>query len=148
MRLLIPRRAMPYCSSSAAAALLATLSILAAPGGAHAGADVAPLMAHYQKAGGKDFSAERGKAFWLAEHAGDGGVRMNCVTCHGSDLSKPGKHNKSGKIIEPMAASVNPERYTDLEKVEKWFTRNCKQVLGRECSAQEKGDVLRYLAQF
>ena len=129
-------------------AAVAALALLAASGPAAARTDVGPLLAHYQKAGGKDFSAERGKAFWLAEHAGEGGVRMNCVTCHGSDLARPGKHNKSGKVIEPMASSVNSERYTDLEKVEKWFTRNCKQVLGRECTAQEKGDVLRYLAQF
>jgi hypothetical protein len=73
---------------------------------------------------------------------------MNCGTCHGNDLKQNGKHNKSGKVIEPMASSVNPDRYTDLEKVEKWFTRNCKQVLKRECTAQEKGDVLRYLSQF
>lgn len=129
-------------------AAVAALALLAASGPAAARTDVGPLLAHYQKAGGKDFSAERGKAFWLAEHAGEGGMRLNCVTCHGGDMAKPGKHNKSGKVIEPMASSVNPERYTDLEKVEKWFTRNCKQVLGRECTAQEKGDVLRYLAQF
>lgn len=146
MRMQIPRRTSRVRST--ALATLTSLALIGTTGAAHAGTDVTPLMAHYQKAGGKDFSAERGKSFWLAEHVADSGVRMNCVTCHGNDLAKPGKHNKSGKIIEPMASSVNPERYTDMEKVEKWFTRNCKQVLGRECSAQEKGDVLRYLAQF
>jgi len=48
-------------------------------------------------------------------------------------------------VIDPMALSVNPERYTDPDKIEKWFLRNCKWTLGRECTAQEKGDVLTYL---
>jgi hypothetical protein len=44
-----------------------------------------------------------------------------------------------------MAASANPARYSDPAKVEKWFRRNCNEVLGRECSAQEKGDWLSYM---
>jgi hypothetical protein len=35
--------------------------------------------------------------------------------------------------------SVTPARYTDPAKVEKWFKRNCTEVLGRVCTAQEKG---------
>ena len=111
-------------------------------------ADFDKLLQHYAQQGGKDFNAERGKAFWLKEQTSDSGDKMTCGSCHGADLKQPGKHNKSGKVIEPMASSINAERYTDLEKVEKWFTRNCKQVLRRECTAQEKGDVLRYLSRF
>lgn len=130
--------------------LLALVAAWAASAGAQAlaGTDISKLLQHYAGQGGKEFSAERGKAFWHKDQVSDSGARMNCGSCHGDDLKRPGKHNKSGKVIEPMASSVNPERYTDLEKVEKWFTRNCKQVLQRECTAQEKGDVLRYLAQF
>jgi hypothetical protein len=29
--------------------------------------------------------------------------------------------------------------------VEKWFKRNCNDVVGRACTAQEKGDVLAYV---
>jgi hypothetical protein len=29
--------------------------------------------------------------------------------------------------------------------VGKWFGRNCRDVLGRACTAQEQGDVLAYL---
>ena len=29
--------------------------------------------------------------------------------------------------------------------IERWFKRNCKDVLGRECAAGEKADVLAYL---
>ena len=46
---------------------------------------------------------------------------------------------------EAMAASVTPARYTDPAKVEKWFKRNCTEVLGRVCTAQEKGDWLTFM---
>ena len=49
------------------------------------------------------------------------------------------------KAIEPLAPAVNPKRFTDSAKVEKWFRRNCKDVLARECSAGEKADVLAWL---
>jgi len=29
--------------------------------------------------------------------------------------------------------------------VEKWFKRNCKDVLARECTAQEKADFVAFL---
>jgi len=44
-----------------------------------------------------------------------------------------------------MAVSANPQRFTDMEKVEKWFGRNCNSVLGRDCTPQEKGDVATWL---
>ena len=47
--------------------------------------------------------------------------------------------------IEPMAVSVTPDRYTDPKKVAKWFRRNCKSVLGRECATLEKGDFLTFM---
>jgi len=125
---------------------LLVLSCLASA--VYAGADFGKLYRHYARAGGSNFSAERGRILWLKEHAGPGGEALNCTSCHGSDLHKSGKHNRSGKLIEPMAPSVNKNRYTDIEKTEKWFVRNCKQVLKRECTAQEKGDVIRYLSQF
>ena len=34
---------------------------------------------------------------------------------------------------------------TDVARVDKWFRRNCNDVLSRECSAAEKADVLAYL---
>jgi cytochrome c553 len=134
-----------------AAGALALFVMLATSPIANAAANFNQLAEHYGKLAGKppaSFSAERGKAFWTADHVSDNGEKMNCATCHGKDLKQPGQHNKSGKRIEAMAPSANAERYTDLEKIEKWFTRNCKQVLQRECTAQEKGDVLRYLQQF
>jgi hypothetical protein len=52
---------------------------------------------------------------------------------------------RSGKPIDPMAPSVVPTRFTDAANVEKWFKRNCGDVLGRECGPAEKVDVLTFL---
>jgi len=93
------------------------------------------------------FDAKRGQTLWTKNFPAKDGKARQCSTCHGTDLSKEGKHAKSGKIIKPMAASVNPERYTKMKKIKKWFKRNCKWTLGRECTHQEKGDILKYLTQ-
>ena len=93
----------------------------------------------------KDFSSERGKTFFHARHASGKPDTPECAACHTTNLAMPGKQTRTGKIIEPMAASVAPKRYTDFANVEKWFKRNCGDVLGRECTLAEKGDVLAYL---
>ncbi|MDH5731277.1 MAG: DUF1924 domain-containing protein [Gammaproteobacteria bacterium] len=92
-------------------------------------------------------SAARGKEKWFETRNVEGKER-NCTKCHGEDLTKSGKHVKTGKTIDPLAASVNAERFTDLKKIEKWFKRNCKWTFERECTAQEKIDFLEYLRQF
>jgi hypothetical protein len=48
-------------------------------------------------------------------------------------------------VTVPLAPAANPERLSDTAKIEKWFKRNCNDVLGRECEAQEKADVLSWL---
>jgi hypothetical protein len=104
------------------------------------------LMASYQQQGAGGFSESAGKTFWSKEfiHAESGKVR-SCTSCHGADLTRPGKHARTGKSIKPMAPSVNPERLTDAKKIKKWFKRNCKWTLGRECTPQEKGDVMAFI---
>ncbi|MBE0620982.1 MAG: DUF1924 domain-containing protein [Burkholderiales bacterium] len=87
------------------------------------------------------FSAERGQRFFSSTHGND----WSCSTCHTTKPSEPGRHATTGKDIAPMATAANPQRFTDAAKVEKWFRRNCKDVLGRACAAREKGDVLAYL---
>ncbi|NNM69338.1 MAG: DUF1924 domain-containing protein, partial [Gallionella sp.] len=69
----------------------------------------------------------------------------SCASCHTDNPAAQGKHAKTEKIIKPMAPAANPGRFTDAAKVAKWFKRNCNDVLERECSAQEKGDVMTYL---
>ena len=56
-----------------------------------------------------------------------------------------GKHAATGKTIAPMAPAFNAERFTNAAKSEKWFRRNCNDVVGRECSAAEKADILAWL---
>ncbi len=75
------------------------------------------------------------------------GQERACTTCHGDNLKEPGKHAKTGKTIETLAPPVNPKRLTDTKEIEKWFLRNCKWTLGRECSPQEKGDFLVFLRE-
>jgi mono/diheme cytochrome c family protein len=90
--------------------------------------------------GFKDFSATRGEAFYKAKTAG-----VACATCHGISPKDQGKHATTGKAILPMAPSANPQRFTDAAKVEKWFKRNCNDVLRRSCTAEEKGDFIAYM---
>ena len=85
--------------------------------------------------------AERGRVFFTSRQGGE----WSCASCHGNPPTKPGKHASTGKSIDPMAPAANPKAFTDTAKVDKWFRRNCKDVLQRECSAGEKADVLAYL---
>jgi len=90
------------------------------------------------------FSAPRGRQFFNSTHGND----WSCSSCHTATPTAPGKHAKTGKEIAPMAPAANPQRFTDAAKVEKWFKRNCNDVAGRVCTAQEKGDVMAYLLSF
>lgn len=87
------------------------------------------------------FSAERGRQFFASRHGGD----WSCTSCHTDNPAAGGAHKVTNKPIDPLAPAANPERFTRADKVEKWFKRNCNDVLKRACSAQEKGDVLAYL---
>jgi hypothetical protein len=90
--------------------------------------------------------AAAGARAWTEEHNPAGADKpRSCATCHHADLTQTGKHATTGKPIEPMAVSVNPKRLTDPAKVEKWFGRNCRWTLGRDCTPQEKADFLAYI---
>jgi cytochrome c peroxidase len=90
------------------------------------------------------FSVDRGENFFHAERAHSDGQKVSCATCHTADPRHPGK-TRASKVIDPMASIANPQRFTDAAKVEKWFGRNCKDVLERTCTAQEKGNFIQYL---
>ena len=92
------------------------------------------------------FSAERGQALHTRKFGGGKPDTPACTSCHGPDPRRPGQ-TPAGKPIDPVAVSAAPARYTDPAKVEKWFKRNCSEVLGRECTAIEKGDWLTYMMQ-
>ena len=55
-----------------------------------------------------------------------------------------GKHASTGKDIKPLAPAFNAERFADAAKTEKWFRRNCNDVVGRECTPAEKADLLAW----
>ncbi len=90
------------------------------------------------------FSAARGETLFRARHSEGKPETPSCTTCHTSDPAARGK-TRVGKTIEPMAVSANPSRFTDPRKVEKWFRRNCRSVLGRVCTAREKGDFITFM---
>lgn len=103
-------------------------------------------LAAYQAEGAGKFSVERGKEMWFNTHTHAGADQpRSCTSCHSNNGRVNGKHAKTGKPIKPIAPSVNPERLTEVKKIEKWFKRNCKWTIGRECTAQERGDFLSYL---
>lgn len=100
--------------------------------------------AHKENPAFKGFSAQRGEALYHAERTHSNGGKVSCATCHTGNPKDSGQ-TRAHKRIEPMAVSANPQRLTDPAKIEKWFSRNCPDVLERACSAEEKGDFITYL---
>lgn len=89
-------------------------------------------------------SVARGEQFYRAKHTG-GKEAESCASCHTDNPKAEGKHIKTHKVVEPLAPSVNKQRFTDPAHVEKWFRRNCREVLGRVCTPQEKADFTAYV---
>ena len=115
------------------------MALAAAP--AMAATSPSEQMAAYVAQGGGAAQAMRGQAFFTTKHGKD----WSCSTCHTATPTVDGKHASTGKVIAPMAPAFNAERFTDAAKTEKWFRRNCNDVVGRECSAAEKADVIAFL---
>lgn len=123
--------------------ITAGLLALAAAGtglAAHA-LTAAEQLATYAAQSGQAPQAARGQEFFTTKHGHD----WACASCHTAQPTAEGKHASTGKSIRPMAPAANPERFTDAAKTEKWFRRNCNDVVGRECSAGEKADVMAWL---
>jgi hypothetical protein len=106
-------------------------------------ADTSPatLQTQYEKLSGQPADSARGQKFFNTTHANE----WSCASCHGNPPTQASKHASTGKSIAALAPKFNPDRLTDNSKVEKWFRRNCKDVLNRECTANEKADVVAYL---
>jgi mono/diheme cytochrome c family protein len=92
------------------------------------------------------FAAQRGETLFRTKWAGGDERTPSCTACHTDNPKQPGRNAKTGRPIDPVAVSVNPKRFTNLDDVEKQFGRDCKSVLGRECTAQEKGDYITFMA--
>jgi hypothetical protein len=130
-------------------ALLAGTALAAGSGDPRRGAILAgyAVAAKAADPGFAGFSAARGEAFYQGPHTGGDNPEIRaCASCHTPDPRRQGQHVKTGRAIEPMAVSANPQRFTDAAEVEKRFARDCKNVLGRACTPQEKGDYVTFLA--
>ncbi|HJU71278.1 MAG TPA: DUF1924 domain-containing protein [Paucimonas sp.] len=99
------------------------------------------LLSGYTAQAGSPAAPARGQQFFTTRH----GHEWSCSSCHGVVPTQGGKHASTGKSIGALAPAFNPERFTDATKSEKWFRRNCNDVVGRECTAAEKADVLSWL---
>lgn len=116
---------------------LAALALAAAAGAA----TPSDQLAAYSAAARAAADPARGQKLFTTQ----GPKQWSCSSCHGATPVTTGKHASTGKPIQPLAPAANPERFTDAAKTEKWFRRNCNDVLGRECTAGEKADILAWL---
>lgn len=143
----LPHRGLPALADGLAQVMAATRRgalALALAGAALATAQAATpaeLLAGYSAAAGAPASAARGQKLFTTPQ----GREWRCASCHGDVPTQAGKHASTGKPIAALAPAFNPERFADAAKAEKWFRRNCNDVMGRECSAAEKADVLAWL---
>ena len=103
--------------------------------------DAGMLEKQYAAHANQSSSVTRGEQFFQAKHSKE----WSCASCHKSPPTSDGQHASTNKSIAPLAPAVNPKRFTDEAKVNKWFKRNCNDVLGRECTVLEKADVMAYL---
>jgi uncharacterized membrane protein len=123
---------------------IAPAALLAAAGFIHsaqAAMTPAQLAAAYAAEANAVAVAARGQQFFTSRH----GREWSCSSCHGAPPTQTGTHAATGKQIAPLAPAFNPQRFTDAAKVDKWFRRNCNDVVGRECTAGEKADLLAWL---
>ncbi|HJV87929.1 MAG TPA: DUF1924 domain-containing protein [Noviherbaspirillum sp.] len=134
MKLSFPHRFSPgfLAALALAGAALAPVAQAATP---------AELLSGYTAQAGAPASAARGQQFFTSRH----GREWSCSSCHGAVPTQTGKHASTGKTISALAPAFTPERFTDAAKTEKWFRRNCNDVVGRECTPAEKADVLSWL---
>ena len=130
---------MKFRKSQCSWVLLGAVFVLGGPS-AQATTPQAQLQ-RWQEAAGQSGQAARGQEFFGRRHGGE----WSCASCHGQPPTAPNRHAATGKSIAPLAPAFHAERFTDSAKADKWFKRNCKDVLSRECTAIEKADVLAYL---
>lgn len=90
------------------------------------------------------FSAEKGLAFYTQIFT-VAGKEVSCNSCHADNPGKMGKDTSTKKAIPALAPAVNAKRFVSLDKVEKNFEKHCMAVIGRDCTAEEKGNFIAYL---
>ena len=93
----------------------------------------------------KGTSAIDGKIFYNRKIKLANGKETSCASCHTANPADSGKHIVTGKAIKPLSPVVNPNRFTDLDKVEDQFTQHCNDIIGTDCAAKEKADYIAYV---
>ncbi|MBI5257873.1 MAG: DUF1924 domain-containing protein [Burkholderiales bacterium] len=126
-----------------ATCLATAVLVAAALPGVTLAATPAELLAAYKAQAGTTPSPERGQKLFNTDFGGPMG--WSCSSCHSKDPTRGGRDELAEKPIAPLAPAANPKRFTDAVKVENAFRLNCKDVLGRECTAAEKADVISWL---
>ena len=126
--------------------LILTIFLVVSPTIASSNMQIDTLLNEYQQLAAEPFNAKTGEALWLQTFSSQRSpASRSCTSCHTSNPRNSGKHVRTNKAIDPIAQSTSADRFSDIKKIRKWLKRNCKWTLGRECTAQEKGDVLSYL---
>ena len=90
--------------------------------------------------------AKRGEAFFR-QRFNHNEKMPSCTSCHTDNPLQTGQHVITGKSIRPIAVAANAERFTDPARIEKWFSRNCTEVVGRQCTPAEKADFVTYMSE-
>lgn len=103
----------------------------------------AELLAAYTAQAGAPPSPERGQRLFTTNFGRP--LDWSCSSCHGAVPVKPGRDEVSEKPMAALAPAANPARFTDQRRVESKFKLNCMDVVGRECTAGEKADVMSWL---
>lgn len=122
----------------------ASFSVLADTASAQKLADKYAAIAKNIDPASKGASADDGKAFFNRELTIKG-KQVACASCHTANPADAGKNIVTGKPIKPLAPAVNAERFSNLDKVEKNFEKHCLDIIGRDCTAQEKANFIAYL---
>ncbi len=127
-----------YLRSLALAGILVLATVPAA-----AADTPAALLAVYSAKAGRTPAPELGRKFFVTNFGRELG--FSCASCHTEAPTRAGKDQVTEKAIAPPAPAANPKRFTDRKRVENMFRMNCQDVVGRECTAAEKADVLGWL---
>ncbi len=92
----------------------------------------------------KGFIPELGRNFFKREFTLKG-KQVSCSSCHTDNPANTGKHMVTGKPIKPLSPVVEKNRFSNVDKIEEKFVEHCNEIIGRDCTAVEKGNYIAYL---
>jgi hypothetical protein len=90
-------------------------------------------------------TAADGKLFFNKKMKLANGKEAACASCHTANPADNGKNTETGKSIDPLSPVINAKRFSDFEKVEDKFTKHCNDILGKDCTPEEKASYITYV---